>query len=78
MDIRSDKDLDDVMDDVSRFNYKNPFDPITGDTLRASIKQHLQRRVMTDRGFYMDKRYYPVLMDLLEPSTERLEKEAQK
>lgn len=78
VDIRSDKDLDDVMDDVSRFNYKNPFDPITGDTLRASIKQHLQRRVMTDRGFYMDKRYYPVLMDLLEPSTERLEKEAQK
>ena len=78
VDIRTDRDMDKIMDDIGRFNYKNPFDPITGDTLRDSIKNHLKRRVLTDRGFYMDKKYYPQLMDLIEPSSTRLDIEGRK
>lgn len=78
VDIRSDRDLDNIMDDVVKFNYKNWFDPITNDSLKDSIKNHLKQRVLTDRGFYMDKKYYPQVMDLLEPSTRRLDIEASK
>jgi len=78
VEIRSDKDMDSIMDSIQRFNYKNPFDPITGDTLRESIKNHLKRRVLTDRGFYMDKKYYPQLMDLIEPSSSRLDIEGRR
>ena len=78
VDIRSDRDLDKALDDVFKFNAKNPFDPITGDTLRASMRNHLRQRLVTDRGFYMDKKYYPQLMELIEPSSKRLDIEAQK
>ena len=78
VDIRSDRDIEKALDDVFKFNARNSFDPITGDTLRASIRNHLKQRVQTDRGFYMDKKYYPQLMELIEPSSKRLDIEARK
>ena len=75
---RGDRDLDDIMDDILRFNTNNWFTPITGKELSTSLENRLKQRIMSDRGFYMDKHYYPVLMDLLEPSTRRLEAEAKK
>lgn len=78
VELRNDKDVENILDDVARFNFKNPSDPITGDTLRSSIKNHLKQRVMSDRGLAIDKKYYPLLMELMEPSTRRLESEAKR
>jgi hypothetical protein len=38
----------------------------------------MERRMMSDRGFPIDKKYYPFVMDLLEPSSVKLDREAAK
>jgi hypothetical protein len=78
VDVRSDRDMDNVLEDIARFNYDNPFDKITHSTVQESLKTRLKQRIFTDRGLYMDKKYYPQLMELIEPSTRRLDVEASK
>ena len=50
---------------------------IGGDDLSASLKKQMQRKIVSDRGFPIDKKFYPQLIEILEPSSKKLEREAQ-
>jgi hypothetical protein len=77
-DMLDDGDVDHVMDKIINFNMRNPFDPIDSKSISASLKKQLKQRYVTDRGFFIDKKYYPQLMDLLASSSARLDTEAKK
>jgi hypothetical protein len=42
------------------------------------VQARIAKRVRSDRGFDVDKKFYPYLEQLLESSREKLEKEAAK
>jgi hypothetical protein len=72
----SDNAVESAFDRVITYNNKNWFDPISSQTISESLKRRMQQRF--DRGFPMDKKYYPLVADLLEPGSEKLEREAKK
>jgi hypothetical protein len=74
----SDEDVEKAFDKVFKFNSRNPMDAIDSDNIRQSMKKQMQRRFMSDRGFPIDKKYYPFVADLLEPSSVKLDREAAK
>jgi len=53
-------------------------DAIDSDNIKQSLKKQMERRLMADRGFPIDKKYYPFVADLLEPSSVKLDREAAK
>jgi hypothetical protein len=72
----SDAGVDAAMEKIYSYNARNWNDPITGEEINSSLKRRAQQRF--DRGFPIDKKYYPLFMDLLEPSSKKLEREAAK
>ena len=74
----SDRDMEKALDAVIKYSIKNYWDPITGDQIAQSTKKRMERRFMTDRGFPIDAKYYPQVMDLLEPSSKKLEREVKR
>jgi hypothetical protein len=74
----SDDDVEQAFEKVFKFNSRNPMDAIDNDNIRQSLKKQMERRLMADRGFPIDKKYYPFVMDLLEPSTVKLDREGAK
>ena len=74
----SDADVEKAFDKLINYNIKNYWDPITSAQISESLKKRMERRLLSDRGFPIDKKYYPQIMDLLEPSSKKLEREAQK
>jgi hypothetical protein len=74
----SDDAVEKAIDKIIKYNSKNYWDPITSDQISQSIKKRMERRLMSDRGFPIDKKYYPQVMDLLEPSSKKLEREVSK
>jgi hypothetical protein len=74
----SDADVEKAIDKIIKYNDKNYWDMITGDQISQSTRKRMERRMLSDRGFPIDKKYYPQVMDLLEPSYKKLEREAQK
>jgi hypothetical protein len=74
----SDEGVEKAMDNIIKFNMKNSFDPISSDQIAQSTKKRLERRLLSDRGFPLDKKYYPQVMNLLEPSGKKIEREAAK
>lgn len=71
----SDSGLEKSIDKLISYNSKNWWDPIDGDHITQSMQKRLERKFMSDRGFPIDKKYYPVIIDLLEPSSTKLERE---
>lgn len=69
---------DKVMEDILEFNYKNPAVAIEADMLSKSLLARARKRAMSDRGFRVDDKLYPQLVELLDPSRELLEREAAK
>ena len=74
----SDDDVEKAIDKIIKYNDKNYWDMITSAQISESLKKRMERRLMSDRGFPIDKKYYPQVMDLLEPSYKKLEREVQK
>jgi hypothetical protein len=74
----SDDDVEQAFEKVFKFNSRNPMDAIDNDNIRQSLKKQMERRLMADRGFPIDKKYYPFVVDLLEPSTVKLDREGKK
>jgi hypothetical protein len=74
----SDEDVEQAFEKVFKFNSRNPMDAIDNENIRQSLKKQMQRRMMSERGFPIDKKYYPFVADLLEPSTAKLDREAAK
>ena len=78
LDKGSDEDIEKAFDNVFKFNSRNPYGMIGGDNIKQSIKKQIERKMKSDRGMPVDKKYYPQLLDLLEPSEKKLEREAAK
>jgi hypothetical protein len=74
----SDEDVEQAFEKVFKFNSRNPMDAIDSDNIKQSLKKQMERRLMADRGFPIDKKYYPFVADLLEPSSVKLDREAGK
>jgi len=74
----SDEDVEKAFEKVYKFNSRNPMDAIDNDNIRQSLKKQMERRMMSDRGFPIDKKYYPFVVDLLGPSSAKLDREAAK
>jgi hypothetical protein len=77
IDKGSDEDVEKVLTKMAKFNASNPYDAIKYENIKASLKKQLERKMKTDRGMPIDKKYYPQVMEILEPSTRKLEREAQ-
>jgi hypothetical protein len=75
LDKGSDEDIEKAFDAVFTFNNRNPYDAIGADNIKQSIKKQIERKVKSDRGMPIEKKYYPQLLDLLEPSEKKLERE---
>jgi hypothetical protein len=75
LDKGSDEDVEKAFNNVFTFNSRNPYDAIGGDNIKQSIKKQIERKMKSDRGMPIDKKYYPQLLDLLEPSEKKLERE---
>ena len=75
LDKGSDDDVSKAFENIFKFNSKNPMNLIGGDDLSASLKKQMDRKIKSDRGFPIDKKFYPQLIDILEPSAKKLERE---
>jgi hypothetical protein len=71
-----DEDVENTLDKIAKFNSRNPFDPIKFENIQQSLKKYEDRKNKTDRGMPIDKKYYPQIADLLEPSSKALERES--
>jgi hypothetical protein len=77
LDKGDDEDVEKVLTKMAKFNASNPFDAIKYENIKASLKKQLERKMKSDRGMPIDKKYYPQVMEILEPSVRKLEREAQ-
>ena len=74
----SDEELDVAIDKLLVFNSRNPQLAVKGTELSKMLKNRLEKRLKADRGFDVDKKFYPYLEELLAPSREKIEREAAK
>lgn len=77
LDQGDDKDVENVLTKMAKFNSSNPYDAIKYENIKASLKKQIDRKVKSDRGMPIDKKYYPQVMEILEPSVRKLEREAE-
>jgi len=75
LDKGSDEDIEKAFDNVLTFNSRNPYDAIGPEQLKQSIKKQMERKIKSDRGMPIEKKYYPQMLELLEPSEKKLERE---
>jgi hypothetical protein len=75
IDKGNDEDVSKAFENIFKFNSKNPMNSIGGDDLSASLKKQMQRKIVSDRGFPIDKKFYPQLVEILEPSAKKLDRE---
>ena len=69
---------DNVMEKILIFNSRNPSVQIEADMLNKALLARAKARMTSDRGFKVDEKLYPYLVELLDPSRELLEREAAK
>ena len=75
LDKGSDDDVSKAFENIFKFNSKNPMTMIKSEDMSASLKKQMDRKLQSDRGFPIDKKYYPQLVEILEPSYKKLERE---
>jgi hypothetical protein len=73
-----DEAFDDALEKLIAFGARNPQARIDGGDLSKLVQARIAKRARSDRGFDVDKKFYPYLEQLLESSREKLEKEAAK
>jgi len=74
----SDKEFDDALEKLITFNARNPQLAVKGEQLSKILQARMEKRLKADRGFDVDKKFYPYLEELLAPSREKIEREAAK
>lgn len=74
----SDEAMDKALDEVLKFNSRYPMASVKAKQLSSMLENRIKARVKADRGFQIDKRYYPYLEELLETSRGKIEREAAK
>jgi hypothetical protein len=78
LELGSDEGVDDAMENLLKFNAKNPQSAIKASELPKQLLNRAKQRAMSDRGFKVDKDMYPYLAELLDLSREKIEREAAK
>jgi|688.fasta_scaffold02765_38 hypothetical protein len=73
-----DEAFDDALEKLIAFGARNPQARIDGADLSKLVQARISKRAKADRGFDVDKKFYPYLEQLLESSREKLEREAAK
>jgi len=73
-----DEAFDDALEKLIAFGARNPQARIDGGDLSKLVQARIAKRARSDRGFDVDKKFYPYLEQLLESSREKLDKEAAK
>ena len=76
--LGSNEAVDDAIEKILKFNYRNPTNAINTDNLPDMLQKRLEKRLASDRGFPIDEKFYPALAELLDVPIERLEREAAK
>jgi hypothetical protein len=74
----SDEEFDAALEKLISFGARNPQEKVKGEQLSKILRDRMEKRLKSDRGFDVDKKYYPYLEELLETSTRKLEREAAK
>jgi hypothetical protein len=74
----SDEEFDNALEKLLTFNARNPQVAVKNEQLSRMLKARMEKRLKSDRGFDVDKKFYPYLEELLAPSREKLEREAAK
>jgi hypothetical protein len=74
----SDEDFDAALEKLITFNARNPQVAVKGEQLSKILKARMEKRLNADRGFDVDKKFYPYLEELLATSREKIEREAAK
>jgi hypothetical protein len=74
----SDEEFDAALEKLIAFGVRNPQVAVKGEQLSKILKNRMEKRLKADRGFDVDKKFYPYLEELLAPSREKLEREAAK
>jgi hypothetical protein len=76
--LGSDDAVDAAIENVLKFNYRNPENPINIDNLPDMLQKRMEERLNSVRGFIVDEKFYPALADLFDVPIEQLEREAAK
>jgi hypothetical protein len=71
-----DDDVDKALEKIQKFNSRNPFAMIQYKDVKQSLEKQAKRRMQSDRGMPIDKHYYPQVVEALEPSIKKLERES--
>lgn len=74
----SDAEFDKALDGVLNFNSRYPMLAIKGDQFSEMVINRMEARAKADRGFRVDKKFYPYLQELLESSRQKIEREEAK
>lgn len=74
----SDEDFDAALEKLIAFNARNPQVAVKGEQLSKLLRARMEKRLKADRGFEVDKKFYPYLEELLATSREKIEREAAK
>jgi hypothetical protein len=77
LDKGDDEDVEKVLTKMAKFNASNPYDAIKYKNIKASLKKQIERKMQSDRGMPIDKKYYPQVIEILSPSRAKLEREAE-
>lgn len=78
LELGSDEGVDEAMEKLLKFNARNPQSAIKANELPKQLLNRAKQRAMSDRGFKVDKDMYPYLVELLDLSREKIEREAAK
>jgi hypothetical protein len=74
----SDDEFDNALENLLKFNARYPMVAVRPNELSGMLQRRMETREKADRGFRVDKKFYPYLEVLLEPSRAKLEREAAK
>ena len=74
----SDEEFDAALENLLKFNSRYPMVAVRPNELSGMLQRRMEAREKADRGFRVDKKFYPYLEVLLEPSRAKLEREAAK
>jgi hypothetical protein len=74
----SDEEFDAALENLLKFNSRYPMVAVRSNELSGMLQRRMEAREKADRGFRVDKKFYPYLEVLLEPSRAKLEREAAK
>ena len=78
LELGSDEGFQKALDELVKYGWRYPSMAMKADEIQKLFERRAKARGMSDRGFRVDKKLYPHLAELLEASTETLEREAKK